>query len=117
MGITRVHNAHLFVTDMDRAVEFYRDQLGLEMRFTNPFWSEFLVDGFPIGLQYIGAGQVPGGSGATIDFEVTDIEDVIGRLKTHGTEFVAEVLDQPFGKLAKFRDPDGNLLGLFEQTE
>lgn len=115
--ITRVHNAHLFVTDMERAVDFYRDVLGLPVRFSNPFWTEFEIEGLPLGLQYIGAGQVPTGTGATIDFEVVDIEEMIARMKLHGTEFVAIVLDQPFGKLAKFKDPDGNLLGLFEQME
>ena len=30
-----------FVTDMDRAVKFYRDALGLPLKFQSPGWSEF----------------------------------------------------------------------------
>ncbi len=30
-----------FVGDMDRAVKFYRDVLGLPLKFESPGWSEF----------------------------------------------------------------------------
>ena len=30
-----------FVTDMNKAVEFYRDTLGLTLRFESASWSEF----------------------------------------------------------------------------
>ena len=30
-----------FVTDMNKAVRFYRDTLGLQLRFESPGWSEF----------------------------------------------------------------------------
>ena len=30
-----------FVADMDKAVAFYRDTLGLTLKFATPFWSEF----------------------------------------------------------------------------
>jgi lactoylglutathione lyase len=30
-----------FVADMDRAVKFYRDVLGLSLKFQSPGWSEF----------------------------------------------------------------------------
>jgi catechol 2,3-dioxygenase-like lactoylglutathione lyase family enzyme len=30
-----------FVTDMNKAVKFYRDTLGLQLRFESPGWSEF----------------------------------------------------------------------------
>ena len=31
-----------FVADMDRAVAFYRDTLGLTLKFASPGWSEFV---------------------------------------------------------------------------
>ncbi|HEV2595218.1 MAG TPA: VOC family protein [Sphingomicrobium sp.] len=37
----RLGYAIKFVDDMDKAVAFYRDTLGLEMKFQSPFWSEF----------------------------------------------------------------------------
>src|SRR5260370_41860335 len=30
-----------YVADMNRAVAFYRDTVGLELRFSSPEWSEF----------------------------------------------------------------------------
>ena len=30
-----------YVADMDRAIAFHRDVLGLELKFESPFWSEF----------------------------------------------------------------------------
>lgn len=115
--IMRIHNAHLPVRDMSRAVAFYRDVLGLPVRFESPYWAEFDVAGFTLGLQFVGEADTPGQGGATLDFEVNEIAPAIARLEAQGAAFVATVLDQPFGKLAKFRDPDGNLLGLFEQAE
>ncbi len=37
----RLDYAIKFVGDMDSAVEFYRDALGLPLKFQSPFWSEF----------------------------------------------------------------------------
>lgn len=115
--INQVQSVQIFVSDMERAVGFYRDVLGLPVRFTNPFLTEFELDGFTFGLQYMAKEYMSTGVGVTIDFRVDEIEQKVEQLQRHGTEFVAIVLDQPYGKLAKFRDPDGNLLGLFEQTE
>ena len=30
-----------YVADMDRAIAFHRDVLGLELKFQSPFWTEF----------------------------------------------------------------------------
>jgi predicted enzyme related to lactoylglutathione lyase len=32
-----------FVADMDKAVKFYRDVLGLQVKFESPGWSEFVT--------------------------------------------------------------------------
>ena len=32
-----------FVADMNRAVKFYRDVLGLPLKFESPGWSEFVT--------------------------------------------------------------------------
>ena len=32
-----------FVADMDKAVKFYRDVLGLQLKFESPGWSEFIA--------------------------------------------------------------------------
>ena len=37
--------AIVFVSDIKRAVSFYRDVLGLPLRFESPEWTEFASDG------------------------------------------------------------------------
>ena len=37
----KLNYAIKFVADMDQAIDFYRDSLGLELKFQSPFWSEF----------------------------------------------------------------------------
>jgi catechol 2,3-dioxygenase-like lactoylglutathione lyase family enzyme len=40
---TKLSYAIKFVADMDRAVQFYRDTLGLSLKFQSPGWSEFVT--------------------------------------------------------------------------
>ncbi len=113
----RVHSIQIFVSDMERSVAFYRDVLGLPVRVGTPFLTEFELEGLSFGLQYMEKQYMSPGVSMTIDFEVDDIEAKVEELKAKGVEFTAIVLDQPYAKLAKFRDPDGHLLGLFELTD
>jgi lactoylglutathione lyase len=46
----RVSYAIVFVSDMRRAVSFYRDVLGLPLRFESPGWTEFATDGATLAL-------------------------------------------------------------------
>ena len=40
----------VMVSEMDRSVRFYRDTLGLKLRFQSPAWTEFEVDGTTLAL-------------------------------------------------------------------
>jgi lactoylglutathione lyase len=46
----RVHYAIVFVSDMQRSVSFYRDVLGLHLKFASPGWTEFATDGATLAL-------------------------------------------------------------------
>ena len=50
----RVNYAIVFVSDMTRAVRFYRDTLGLLLRFESPHWTEFATDGATLALHDAG---------------------------------------------------------------
>ena len=39
---TQLSYAIKFVADMEKAVKFYRDVLGLQLKFESPGWSEFV---------------------------------------------------------------------------
>ncbi len=46
----RVNYVIVFVSDMKRSVSFYRDVLGLPLKFESPEWTEFATDGATLAL-------------------------------------------------------------------
>jgi lactoylglutathione lyase len=46
----RLNYAIVFVSEMKRAVSFYRDVLGLPLKFESPGWTEFATDGATLAL-------------------------------------------------------------------
>jgi predicted enzyme related to lactoylglutathione lyase len=102
-------------TDMDRTVEFYQEVLGFKLLFKREDWSEFDVDGQRLAFCKVDslpenkAVFVPG-----VSFLAQPIEQVIADLSEKGVHFTEELEVYPYGKLASFRDPDGNILGLYE---
>lgn len=54
----RVNYAIVFVSDMKRSVSFYRDVIGLPLRFESPEWTEFATDGATLALH---ASEAPRG--------------------------------------------------------
>lgn len=107
-GIARIW---LPVTDMSEAVAFYRDKLGLDVVDHDGDWSEVTAGDQRIGLN---AHESPAGDGgAVIAFKVEDIEAAVEQLKGSGVEFADEVSEHPWGRIAPFKDPDGNDLQLY----
>ena len=99
------------VTDMARAVSFYRDDLGLEVVDHDGDWSEVTAGDQRIGLN---EGESPAGDGgAVIAFGVDDLDATVDSLKESGVEFTDEVSEHPWGRIAPFKDPDGNDLQLY----
>jgi predicted enzyme related to lactoylglutathione lyase len=99
------------VTDMGRAVSFYRDSLGLDVVEHDGDWSEITAGDQRIGLN---EGESPAGDGgAVIAFGVDDIDSTVDELKGRGVEFADQVSEYPWGKIAPFKDADGNDLQLY----
>jgi catechol 2,3-dioxygenase-like lactoylglutathione lyase family enzyme len=113
-----------FVSDQDRALDFYTNVLGLEQRADNPTpdgprflavgvkGQDFLLllwPGTP-GQAQPAQGRIP----AAYTIETADIRKAVDVLKTRGVTFETEVLEYPFAYLAAFQDPDGNRLQLRE---
>ena len=103
------------VADMDRAVEFYHQLLELKLLFKREDWSEFDLDGQRLALRKVSALSAPGDTAVPgISLLAQPIEQAIATLKQKGVQFTEELEVYPYGKLASFRDPDGNILGLYE---
>jgi len=113
--ITGVANVWVPVSDTDRAVEFYGNTLGFEVVKRDGPWAEVDANGVRIGLN----GREPQGSGSgggpVITFQPEgSLEDAIEELKGKGVEFPAEISEHDWGRVATFKDPDGNDLQLYE---
>jgi catechol 2,3-dioxygenase-like lactoylglutathione lyase family enzyme len=61
-----------FVADMDNAVKFYRDVLGLKVKFESPGWSEFVTGDTTLAL-HPASEKNPAGK-VDLGFTVADVE-------------------------------------------
>jgi lactoylglutathione lyase len=114
------------VSDMGRSVAFYRDTLGLPLRFETPRWSEFATDGVTLALHGGGvprtdapsAGPPEAGSVGT-GWQVEDLDGVCAVLKARGLRFVMEPTTREGEgiRLAVFLDPDGCPLSLAQPLQ
>jgi len=116
------------VTDVDAAVAFYRDALGLEVQLDVPNegfrWVTITPPDQPdvaiILSNYVEgsdddrstvAGLVTKGAFGGVHFRSSDLEATFARLVEHGAEIVDEPADQPWGvRDGSVRDPSGNLI-------
>jgi len=122
--LERIVYTSVFVTDQDRALDFYTDVLGLERRFDNPTpdgprfvtvgvegqdFELVLWPGTPGRPQAVD-GRIP----AAYTIATADIHKAVEALESRGVEFETGVLEYPWGYIALFEDPDGNRLQLRE---
>lgn len=117
----------VFVSDQDKALAFYTNVLGFEKRVDNRS-----PDGRFVGVGLPGqdlllvlcpgtpgrpdptTGQAPG----AVVVETANCRQVFDDLKARGVEFeTAAPLDQPWGRVAIGRDPDGNRLQIVERPK
>jgi predicted enzyme related to lactoylglutathione lyase len=112
-------NATVFVSNMDRAVVFYTEVLGLKL--TNRFGNDWITveagKGLTIGLHPASPKYpAPGTKGATmIGLEIDEaIEGVVARLSKMGVQIKSSVVRSEAGNFAHLEDPDGNEIYLWE---
>jgi catechol 2,3-dioxygenase-like lactoylglutathione lyase family enzyme len=110
----------VFVTDMDRSVRFYTEQLGLKLlqRYQNHFATIDAGHGLTIGLHPASAVSPTGErkGGMSIGLYLTGpIKDSVKTLESRGITFAGEIIGEgKAGSFAHFTDPDGNALYVAE---
>ena len=118
-GLHQIGQIRIQVTDVDRAVAFYRDALGMSFLYAFPGMGFFDVDGVRLMLVEP-EGRAFGGESA-IYYRVDDIGQAVKTLEGRGVTFD----DQPHVVhrdpaydlwMAFFRDPDGNILALMSEV-
>lgn len=113
----KLQNVYYVTRDMERAVAFYRDALGLRMKFqdgTN--WAQFDAGGVNFSLS-APEEAAAGATGAVVIFEVDDLESARDRLTAVGAPVLAFRDMGTHGRVLTFRDPDGNLVQLFQRAQ
>ena len=127
MSITKVYSADIFVSDLDRAINFYVDKLGFEKRVDEPMddqghrWVEVVPQGSSTALILThGYGnwspeKVGGNTG--LMFDVEDMASTYKDLKAKGVTFLSEPNAQPYGTDVQAQDPDGNIFVLYDSAQ
>ena len=112
------------VTDVARAVAFYRDRLGFEVEQEMlPAFARVRRDDLVLWLagpvssaarpMPDGSQPVPGGWNRLV-LEVDDLDAVVAPLRAAGAAFRNDVVTGPGGRQILVDDPDGNAIELFE---
>jgi catechol 2,3-dioxygenase-like lactoylglutathione lyase family enzyme len=94
-----------YVADMDRAIGFYRDKLGLELKFQSPFWSEFATGETVLALHP--ASEKTAAGSIELGFSVDDLGEFYSRRDQVGVEFTGEPKEEHGLHIAQIRDADG----------
>ncbi len=107
----------VIVSDMNRSVEFYRDKLGIPLKFQSPDWTEFVTGATTLALHGGGIRQEQSGldgkdktaGTCSIGFNVEDVDKTYEELKARGITFVMPPTQREGEgiKLAVCVDPDG----------
>ena len=119
-GLSSIGQIGLSVSDVNRAVEFYRDKLGMKFLFTAQNMAFFDCGGIRLLLGLPEPNQESFRS--LIYYKVEDIQAAAETLKSRGIVFesdprmVARMPDHDLW-LAHFRDPDGNVVELMSEVK
>lgn len=118
----RVSYAIVFVSDMKRSVAFYRDVIGLPLKFESPGWTEFATEGATFALH---ASKEP--SSGTRDAEdlpagrcrpglrVPNLDEFHRRMLAHGVPCLQSPQDVFGVRIAQYVDPDGLGISVSEE--
>ena len=94
-----------FVADMDKAVAFHRDTLGLPLKFQSPGWSEFATGEVTLALHPANE-KKPAGS-VELGFQIADLEKFHAQGDASGVTFVGPLRREHGVLLAQFLDSEG----------
>src|SRR5262245_5495325 len=115
----RVSYAIVFVSDMSRSVSFYRDVLGLALKFETPHWSEFATGDATLALHLTNgraASRVGNEAGSCRPgLAVPNLSDFHERMKRHQVRCTQEPKDVFGSRIAQYLDPDGLTISVAEE--
>lgn len=119
-GLGQIGQIAVPVSDIDRAVAFYRDTLGMRFLFQAPPGLGFFDCG-GVRLMLDAPAKARAGQASIVYYKVPDLQAAFDTLSSRGVAFEAKphlIAKLPDHELwmAFFRDPDGNLLALMSEV-
>lgn len=124
MSGPRLWYVNVFVSDLARAVAFYRDVLGLplQMEHAEFGYASFAPEGGRLGLARVDPGAPEAaslvGRHTGVGLGVADLDRAHRELAAKGVRFPMPPERQPWGGyMATFADPDGNVFYLDQLRE
>ena len=113
--LRHIDAVYYWTADMDRAVKFYQEVLGLPLvRRDGSQWAEFDAGAVRFALHGAVHGH-PSEPGGTVMFRVDDLDAARAALEARGVEFADHVGEvEGFARFASFLDPDGNRIDIVE---
>jgi lactoylglutathione lyase len=96
-----------YVAEMEAAVRFYRDRIGLPLKFETPHWTEFDTGATTFALHPSSDRNPPGK--LQMGFGVPDIHQFYGEATARGVEFVMPPTAEEYGTFADLRDCEGTV--------
>jgi predicted enzyme related to lactoylglutathione lyase len=94
-----------FVADMDKAVAFHRDVLGLKLAFQTPEWTEFDTGDTRLALHPEATGY-PAGR-VELAFASEDLDAFYNARETLGIQCIMPPTELPGRRIARFLDSEG----------
>ena len=118
-GLSQIGQIAVPVTDIERAIRFYRDILGMRFLFQAPPGLAFF-DLNGIRLMLDGPAKAQAGNSSVIYYKVDDLQIAVKALLKCGVQFESEphlIAKMPDHDLwmAFLRDPDENLIALMHE--
>lgn len=113
----RINYSIVVVSDMERSVAFYRDVVGIPLKFESPGWTEFATEGATLALHKSDApapdqktSGVEHAGQCRAGFQVPNLDEFHKRMTEYNVPCVQEPT-KTFGlRIAQHVDPDGLIL-------
>jgi lactoylglutathione lyase len=114
------------VSDMEQSVRFYKDTLGMPLKYKTNEWTEFQTGATTLAL-HLSKPRVSStpaqremiAGTSTIGFNVTDLDKTYSELRSRNVRFVMEpkMREEEGIKLAVCLDPDGLEISISESVK
>lgn len=117
--ITGYKDFYYNVTDMNRAVKFYTEALGMTKSYGHEYWSTMTLGNLILGLHWTEGEAIPAtprnshgqNNGGTLTFNSNDVSADRKQIEKAGGKILGETTPA-WGHILVFEDLDGNVLKL-----